>query len=184
MVDTRWLYTALLGVMVGERLLELRISQRNRKWLMARGAVEVGQGHYPWMVLLHGLFLLSCLVEVWWLDRPFIPLLALVSTVALVLSMALRHWVIATLGHRWTTRVFCLPGEPVVTSGPFRYLRHPNYLAVMVEIVALPLIHTAWMTAVLFSAANAWLLRHRIRSEEKGLRQFGCLDPGGSPDDP
>lgn len=176
MVGTRWLYTGLLLMMVVERLAELAIARRNRRWLLSRGAVEVGQAHYPWMVALHGLFLFSCWAEVWWLGRPFYPLLAAVMLTALVFSMCLRYWVMVTLGKRWTTRVLCLPGEPVIRSGPYRYLRHPNYLAVVIEIAALPMVHTAWLTAVVFSVTNAWLLVHRIRVEEEGLSQVSDLE--------
>ena len=176
MVDTRWLYTGLLALMVVERLVELRISRRHQRWLVDHGAIEVGQEHYPWMVLQHGLFLASCLIEVWWLDRPFYRTLAIAMLVALTVSMALRYWVIATLGRRWTTRVFCLPGEPIITTGPFRYLRHPNYLAVVIEIFALPMVHTAWMTAVVFSLANGILLAQRVRVEDEGLRLYNDSD--------
>ncbi len=176
MVDTRWLFTGLVMLMVVERLVELAISRRHQRWLLTRGAVEVGAGHYPWMVVLHALFPVSCVAEVWGTGRPFSGTLASVMLVALALSMALRYWVMATLGRRWTTRVFCLPGAPVIVSGPFRWLRHPNYLAVTIELVALPMVHTAWLTAVLFSAANAWLLSHRIRAEEEGLRRFSGYD--------
>jgi len=179
MVDTRWLFTGLLGLMVVERLAELNLARRNQRWLVARGAFEVGRRHYPWMVVLHGLFLASCLVEVWWLNRPFYATLAITMLLALAMSMALRYWVIATLGRRWTTRVFCLPGEPVVTSGPYRHLRHPNYLAVVVEIFALPMVHTAWLTAIVFSLANGLLLTRRIRVEEEGLRRFNDYDRQG-----
>ena len=96
--------------------------------------------------------------------------------VALTVSMALRYWVIATLGRRWTTRVFCLPGEPVIAGGPFRHLRHPNYLAVVMEIFALPMVHTAWMTAIVFSLANGLLLRRRVRVEEEGLRRYSGFE--------
>lgn len=95
-------------------------------------------------------------------------------TAALVGSLVLRYWVVATLGHRWTTRVVCLAGVPLIAEGPYRWLRHPNYLAVAVEIVALPLIHTAWWTAGLVSLVNAALLRVRIRVEERALRRYGC----------
>lgn len=180
MVDPRWLYTGLVALMGVERLVELGISQRNQRWLLAKGAVEVGRGHYPWMVLQHSLFLASCLVEVWWWARPFFPMLAVAMLVALAMSMALRYWVIVTLGRRWTTRVYCLPGEPLIRSGPFRYLRHPNYLAVAVEIAALPMVHTAWVTALVFSLANSLLLARRIRVEEEGLRRFNDFDRQGS----
>lgn len=169
MVETRWLYTGLMALMVAERLVELAISRRNEKWLLARGAIEVGSGHYPWMVLQHTLFLIGCLAEVWWLDRPFYAPLAAAMLVALMLSMALRYWVIATLGRRWTTRVLVLPGAPLVTTGPYRVLRHPNYLAVAIEVFALPLVHTAWITALIFTVANGALLSRRIEVEEKGL---------------
>ena len=178
MVDTRWLYTGLVLLMAVERLAELVVAGRHQRWLVAQGAVEIGRGHYPWMVLQHVLFLISCLVEVWWLGRPFYPALAATMGIVLVLSMLLRYWVIATLGRRWTTRIFCLPGEPVITSGPYRYLRHPNYLAVVGEILALPLIHTAWLTALVFSLTNGWLLRHRIRTEEDALRRYNDFDAG------
>lgn len=176
MVETRWLFTGLLVLMVVERFAELTISRRNQRWLVAHGAIEVGREHYSWMVVQHALFLASCLVEVWWLQRPFYLTLGIAMLVALTISMALRYWVIATLGRRWTTRVFCLPGEPVITAGPFRHLRHPNYLAVVLEIFALPMVHTAWMTALVFSLANGLLLGRRIRVEEKGLRLYSGFE--------
>lgn len=176
MVDTRWLFTGLMTVIVSERLVELVIARRNQRWMVSRGAVEVGSDHYPWMVIHHALFLASCLAEVWWLSRPFYLPLALAMLAALMASMALRYWVIVTLGRRWTTRVLCLPGEPVITSGPYRFLRHPNYLAVVVETLALPMVHTAWVTAVVFSVANALLLKSRIRVEEAALRLYGEVD--------
>lgn len=184
MVDTRWLFTGLLGLMVVERLAELRLARRNQRWLVARGAVEVGQEHYPWMVLQHSLFLASCLVEVGWLNRPFYRPLAIAMLGALAAAMALRYWAIATLGRRWTTRVFCLPGEPVVTAGPYRYLRHPNYLAVVLEIFALPMVHTAWLTATVFSLANGLLLARRIRVEEEGLRRYSDDNQQGGVPEP
>jgi methyltransferase len=177
MVDTRGLYTGLVALMVVERLVELAISRRNQRWLQGQGAIEVGAGHYPWMVLLHTLFLASCLAEVWLLDRPFYPALSVAMLVALMVSMALRYWVISTLGRRWTTRVFCLPAEPLVGGGPYRYLRHPNYLAVVIEIIALPMVHTAWLTALAFSVANGMLLKSRIRVEEEGLSRYS--EPAG-----
>lgn len=166
---TRLLYTLLvLAVAVG-RLIELRIAERHRRSLLARGGFETGAEHYPWMVGLHTGFLLACPLEVWLLDRPFLPGLAVPMLIVLALAVALRWWVIATLGERWTTRILCLPGAPPVTGGPYRRLRHPNYLAVVTEIAALPLVHTAWITALVFSAFNALLLRVRIRAEEEAL---------------
>ena len=172
MVETHWPYTGLVALVGIERLIELSVARRNQSWLTARGAVEVGAEHYPWMVWLHLLFLASCLGEVWWLQRPFHWGLALPMLVLLMLAMGIRYWVIATLGRRWTTRVFCLPGEPVIDSGPYRFLRHPNYLAVVMEILALPLVHSAWLTATLFTVANGWLLRTRVQVEEAALDRY------------
>jgi methyltransferase len=168
-MDTRLLYTALVLVVALGRLAELRIASRNFKSLVARGGMEAGAEHYRWMVLLHVLFLAACPLEVWLLGRPFIPALAAVMLVLLILAALLRWWVISALEGRWTTRVVVLPGMPPVTRGPYRFLRHPNYLAVIVEIFSLPLVHTAWLTALVFSLSNAVVLRVRIRAEEAAL---------------
>lgn len=170
MVDSRWLFTGLIALVGLERLVELRLASRNRRWLLARGAVEVGKSHYPWMVLLHSTFLVAAPMEVWFLERPLIPPLALAMLLLLMVAMALRYWVVVTLGRRWTTRVL-LAKEPRISEGPFRFLDHPNYLAVVLEIAALPLVHTAWLTALTYSILNAGLLRTRIRVEETALRE-------------
>lgn len=171
-LDTRVLYTILIGMVAAGRLIELRIANRNFRNLLARGGVEVAPEHYRWMVLLHTAFLIACPLEVWLLDRPFLPALGFPMLLLVILAAALRWWVIATLDGRWTTRVVCLPGVAPVTDGPYRFLRHPNYLAVIVEMFALPLIHTAWLTAVVFSALNAVILRVRIRAEEEALSRL------------
>lgn len=178
--DTRALYTLLVVFIAAGRLVELRIAERNRRRLLAQGAVEAAPGHYRWMVLLHTAFLVACPLEVWLLERPFLPGLAAVALVVLVLAAALRWWVIAVLGGRegrWTTRILCLPGVPPITGGPYRFLRHPNYLAVIAEIAALPLVHTAWLTAAVFSLLNAWLLRVRIAAEEAALTEHSDYGP-------
>jgi len=171
-VDTRVLYTVLIGLVALGRLFELRIAGRNFRNLTARGGVEVGREHYRWMVLLHAAFLVSCPLEVWLLERPFIPALAAVMLLLAGLAAALRWWVIASLDGRWTTRIVCLPGVRPVSGGPYRFLRHPNYLAVIVEMFALPLVHTAWLTAIVFSLANLLMLRVRIRAEEEALSRL------------
>jgi methyltransferase len=167
--DTRILYTVLVALVALGRIAELRIAARNRRRLLAAGGVEVSPGHYPWMVALHTAFLFACPLEVWLLDRPFVPGLAGSMLVLLAMAVGLRWWVISSLEGRWTTRIVVLPGVPPVTGGPYRFLRHPNYLAVILEILALPLVHTAWLTAIVFSLANGALLRVRIRAEETGL---------------
>lgn len=172
--DSRLLYTLLVLLVAVQRLVELRVSKRHERSLRARGAVEAGAGHYPVMVALHTLFLVSCVAEVWLLDRPFVPWLGWTALAVLAAAQALRYWTISTLGERWTTRVLVPPAEPRIVGGPFRYLRHPNYLAVALEIAALPLVHAAWLTAVGFSLANALLLRVRIGVEERALTTGGA----------
>ncbi len=177
MSDPRLFYSLLVGLMALQRLFELAVSRRHRRRLLARGGVEEGAADYRWMVLLHTAFLSSCVAEPWLLERPLVPLLASAMLVLLLLATALRYWAIATLGERWTTRVICLPGAPLVTGGPYRYLRHPNYLAVVVEFAALPLVHTAWLTAAIFSLANLVVLRRRIAVEEAALARYSGMPP-------
>ena len=171
--DTRLAYTALVGLFAVMRIIELAVSKRNVKRLLDSGAVEVGRTLYPRMVTVHTLFLIACVVELWLLGRPFLPLLAWSSLGALVGAVTLRWWVMATLGERWSTRVMIMPGAAPITRGPFRRLRHPNYLAVIIEFIALPLVHTAWATAIVFSLLNAFVLRSRIRTEESALAEHG-----------
>lgn len=168
----------VLVVLVGlERLAELVVSQRNTAWSLRRGGREAGAGHYPVMVLLHTGLLVGALVEVLVADRPYVPALAWTMLALVLLAQALRWWCITTLGRRWSTRVVVVPGLPLVTGGPYRWLRHPNYVAVVVEGVALPLVHTAWVTALVFTLANAVLLLWRIRVEEAALAQASAEAP-------
>jgi methyltransferase len=167
---SEWLFTALIVAVGLERLAELVVSNRNAAWSLSRGGVETGQGHYPPMVVLHTGLLVGALAEVW-LRRPeFSPGLGFTMLALVVLSQALRWWCIATLGRRWNTRVIIVPGLPPVTGGPYRFLSHPNYVAVVVEGFALPLVHSAWITAVVFTVLNAALLTVRIRTENAALR--------------
>jgi methyltransferase len=170
-VDTRWLYVGLVVLVAAERLVELALSSSHARRLIRRGGVEVGQAHYPWMVAVHATLLVACPLEVFLAQRPFLPWLAAPMLVLLVLTMGLRYWVVVTLGERWSTRVICLPGQPLVATGPFRYLRHPNYVAVVLELLALPLVHTAWVTAIACAAANGLVLRTRVRVENAALER-------------
>lgn len=160
-------YLLILAVAV-ERLAELVVSKRNARWALARGGREYGLGHYPVMVAIHSALLVGCVVEVWALDRPFIAWLGWPMLAIVVAAQALRWWCITTLGHRWNTRVIVLDA-PLVHGGPYRWIHHPNYVAVVAEGFALPLVHTAWLTALCFTAANAWLLTVRIRVENAAL---------------
>lgn len=162
-------YTVLVLATGAERIAELIVSTRNAKWSFARGGVEFGKGHFPPMVALHTGLLLACLAEVWFADPPFLPWLGWPMLVLVLASQALRWWCIATLGPRWNTRVIVVRDLPLVTGGPYRWLKHPNYVAVVVEGFALPLVHTAWITALVFTVLNAWLLVVRIRCENRAL---------------
>ncbi|MCX4457978.1 isoprenylcysteine carboxyl methyltransferase family protein [Streptomyces sp. NBC_01728] len=162
-------YGLLVAAVAAERVGELVVARRNERWSSARGAIVTGQGHYPAMVALHTGLLVGCPAEVWLADRPFVPALAWPMLAVLAGAQALRWWCIWTLGPRWNTRVIVLPGLPLVTSGPYRLLRHPNYVAVVAEGAALPLVHTAWVTAAVFTVLNAALLTVRIRCENRAL---------------
>jgi methyltransferase len=168
-VSSETWFTVLVLLVGFERLAELVVSQRNAAWAFGRGGVESGRGHYAAMVLLHTGLLVGAVAEVWLADRPFVPALGWPLLAAVFAAQALRWWCIATLGRQWNTRVVVVPGLPLVGSGPYRWLRHPNYVAVVVEGVALPLVHTAWVTALVFTLANAALLVVRIRVEEAAL---------------
>lgn len=163
------MYYLLIGLIGIERLIELIVSKRNARWAFAHGGEEFGRGHYPVMVIMHAALLLGCVIEVAVAHRPFLgwlgwPMLAVVAA-----SQALRWWCVMTLGHRWNTLVIVLPDAPLVRRGPYRWLRHPNYVAVVAEGMALPLVHTAWLTAATFTLANALLLAVRIRVENAAL---------------
>jgi methyltransferase len=161
-------YLLILAIGV-ERLAELIVSKRNAQWAFAHGGKEFGRNHYPVMVTVHTALLLGCAAEVWALQRPYFAWLGWPMLALVVLSQALRWWCVATLGHRWNTLVIVLPQEPLIRRGPYRWLHHPNYVAVVVEGMALPLVHTAWLTAVIFTLANALLLTVRIRVENAAL---------------
>jgi methyltransferase len=163
-------YVLILAVGI-ERLVELVVSKRNAAWAFARGGKEYGREHYPVMVIIHAGLLIGCVVEVWLADRPFIPWLGWSMFVIAVLTQVLRWWCITTLGKRWNTLVIVLPDAPLVSTGPYKYkwLHHPNYLVVVIEGIALPMIHTAWITAICFTVANALLLRVRLRVENEAL---------------
>jgi len=152
-----------------ERLVEVVVAERNRRWSLDRGGFEVGTGHYPVMVVLHTALLAGCLLETAALHRPFIPALGISMLALVVAAQVLRWWCITTLGHQWNTRVIVVPGAQRVTGGPYRLIPHPNYVAVIVEGIALPLIHGAWLTAVVFTLLNAALLKTRVEVENAAL---------------
>lgn len=162
-------YALLIAAVAVERLAELVVAERNRRWSLARGGVETGRGHYPVMAVLHAGLLGGALAEVYLLDRAFDPVLGVAMLAVVAAAQALRWWCIRTLGPQWNTRIIVVPGLARVSTGPYRWLHHPNYLAVIAEGAALPLVHGGWLTALVFSLLNLPLLWWRIRLEERAL---------------
>lgn len=171
-MTTLAIYWALLGAVVIERLVELVLSKRHAAAILARGGVEHGRGHYPVMVALHTAFLVGCVLEPWLLNRPFVPLVGIPMLALALAAQGIRWWAITTLGVHWNTRVIVLPSAPKIGGGPYRFFPHPNYVAVVLEGIALPLIHSAWLTALSFTVLNAWLLSVRIRTEDAALKSM------------
>lgn len=163
------IYFGLLVVICFERLAELVVSQRHAAESLASGGVESGQGHFPAMVALHAALLAGCWLEPVALHRVFVPVLGWPMFALVILSNSLRWWCIAALGSRWSARVITRPGLPLVKAGPYRYFKHPNYVAVIVEGAALPLMGSAWITACTFTILNLALLNVRVRCESRAL---------------
>jgi methyltransferase len=163
-------YVLLIAAVAVERVAELVVSQRNLSWSRERGGVEFGARHYPAMVALHTGLLAGCVAEAFY--RPFLPALGWPMLAVVFAAQGLRWWCITTLGHQWNTRVVVIPDAARVTGGPYRLFSHPNYVAVVVEGMALPLVHTAWMTAAAFTVLNAVVLYTRIGVENSALARL------------
>ncbi|MES2389047.1 MAG: isoprenylcysteine carboxylmethyltransferase family protein [Bacteroidota bacterium] len=157
-------FTVFILLLIIQRLSELFISAANEKKLRARGGVEYGREHYPFMVTMHTMFIISLIAEyIWRGNNAFsFPFAA-----ALVILVAFKYYVIAVLGENWTTRIIRVPGSAPVTAGPFRYFRHPNYTEVVLEIAVMPLMFNLYYTAVVFSILNAAMLYVRIKAEDR-----------------
>ncbi|RME55659.1 MAG: hypothetical protein D6795_02740 [Deltaproteobacteria bacterium] len=166
---SRVCFLGIVVLLAIQRLVELRVSRRNEARILAMGGREHAGGHFVVMKLIHLLWLIAMPLEVFLLDRPFRWSLFAVALPLLIVGQGLRYAAIRTLGWRWSVRIMTIPGLPPVTGGIYRYIRHPNYLGVVLELLAVPLLHGAWLTATLFSIANGLLLRIRIREEEKSL---------------
>ena len=143
------IYSLFLAAVGLGRLIEMGVSRRRQRALVARGVAKVAEPHFRWMVLLHGGVLAGAALEVWLLVRPFIPVLAMAMIALFVLCNALRWWVIRTIAEHWNVQVMKSVALGVVTGRPFRWIRHPNYVAVFIELLVVPLIHTAWLMALL-----------------------------------
>lgn len=162
-------FLALLVAVAAMRIVELQISRRHQASMVARGASKVSEPRFAWMVALHTAVLIGSAVEVVFLHRPFIPVLAAVMFAIFLAANAVRWWVILTLGEHWNVQVVDSTKLGVIVSGPFRFVRHPNYAAVFTEMLALPLIHTAWITALVGSVAHIVVLTQRLATEERVL---------------
>ena len=158
---------SILGFVTLQRLCELILARRNTDRLRAQGAYEVAAGHYPFIVALHGAWLVGLWYLVVW--RGLDAQLTWAWLAAFVALQLLRGWVIATLGPRWTTRIIVLPGAPLIARGPYKFMSHPNYCIVAAEIMVLPLVFGLVWYGIVFSVANATLLWIRIRAEEAAL---------------
>jgi methyltransferase len=159
-------YFALLALVGIGRLVELGISRRNQLRLEKQGVRKIAEPHFRWMVLLHGGILIAAGIEVLVLHRPLIPALAISMFALFLLANVLRWWVIRTLAQHWNVQVMASSHVGVVTSGPYRWVRHPNYVAVVAELFALPMIHTAWIASLAGTAANLEILRRRLLVED------------------
>ncbi len=159
-------FIALLVLVGIGRFVELGISRRNQRKLEKQGVRKVAEPHFRWMVLVHAAVLVGAAVEVVLLHRPLISWLAITMGTLFVLANALRWWVIRTLAEHWNVEVMASSPVGVVTSGPYKWVRHPNYVAVVAELFSLPMIHTAWITALAGTVANLEILRRRLRVED------------------
>jgi methyltransferase len=162
----------IIGLIALQRIFEVFYAERNTRALMARGAVEIGRNHYPFIVVLHGAWIIAILLA---LPAPIIINWWLIGV--MVVLQLLRLWVLVTLGPYWTTRIITLEGAPLITGGPFRYFRHPNYMVVIGEIAILPLAFGEIWVAVVFSILNGAMLYWRIRVEEMALSARRNIPP-------
>ncbi|SDR93306.1 alkylresorcinol O-methyltransferase [Microlunatus soli] len=175
------MWFTLLTLLIGaERIAELVVAGRNRRWSLARGGVESGSRHYPVVVALQVGLLVGGPVEVWLRRPPVLLPFALVMFILVLAAQALRWWCIGTLGRQWNTRIIVVPGLGLVRRGPYRWLRHPNYVAVVVEGIALPLTGAARITAIAFTLTNLGFLWVRIRAEQRALAMAGTASAARS----
>lgn len=161
-------FAFFLTFLVGQRLSELFIASRNGKWLLAKGAVEYGREHYGFIVALHTLFILSLIAEYSWHGAPVADPVFLGIFLVLLLF---KYWIISSLGNYWNTRIYRVPGFAGIKSGPYRFLRHPNYVEVVGEIAVIPLIFHLYLTAIVFTLLNAVMLTVRISAENRAWKE-------------
>ena len=164
------LFISFIGLLVLQRGIELMIARRNERQMKKNGAIEFGTEHYPWMVLMHSGFFTILILEVVTLNRELSTLWMLWLSLFMLAQMG-RMWVIHTLGKHWNTKIIVLPNSEVIVKGPYKYVKHPNYVIVATEILVISLLFNAFFTAMIFSLLNAWMMRIRIPLEEQALRE-------------
>ena len=167
---TRLVFLIIFGFVIIQRLVELVVAKRNEQWIKSQGGYEVGKSHYAYMVVLHVGFFVSFLLEFTLLNRGLSTFLMPLFTVFAVTQL-IRIWVLSSLGRFWNTKIMILPGASVVRKGPFQFMRHPNYTIVCIEILVLPLMFNAYITALVFTLLNLYMLSVRIPIEEAALRE-------------
>lgn len=160
---------ALLGFIILQRLFELIVAKRNEKWMKERGAIEREADHYKWFIIIHVFFFISILMETLWRGNSTLPL-NYTLLIFFILTQMARIWCIASLGRFWNTKIIILPGERLVSKGPYKYVKHPNYIIVGIELFIIPLLFGAIITAILFPMLHILLLTVRIPAEERALK--------------
>lgn len=163
--------TILMLIVITQRLIELLVAKENEKWIVQQGGYEVGASHYPLMILLHSSFFIIFILEVILFERTLSPLWGF-FLILFLLAQVGRFWCLFSLGKFWNTKIMILPNVNVVKKGPYKFLRHPNYLIVALELLTLPLLFNAYFTAIIFTLLNIWMLSIRIPIEEKALREL------------
>lgn len=166
-----WIWPIFIIIII-QRIVELGIAKRNEKWVKKRGAVEVGHKHYKWFIIVHTLFFMVMLLEIWIRKSFAVPINYLLLTIFILAQLA-RIWCLVSLGKHWNTKILVIPDQPLIKKGPYKYVKHPNYIIVGVELLVIPLLFHAYVTAILFPILHLILLKIRIPQEEYALEMFG-----------
>lgn len=165
------MFYLFIGFVIFQRLFELRVAKRNEEWMKSQGAIEYGEAHYGIMKLIHTLFFISYITEVFIFDKTLSTYWPLLLALFL-LTQSVRVWALTSLGRYWNTKIIVLPNANPVKKGPYQYLKHPNYVIVTAELIIIPFMFEAYITALIFSILNAWILSVRIPEEEKALTEL------------
>ncbi|TLF64883.1 isoprenylcysteine carboxyl methyltransferase family protein, partial [Bacillus spizizenii] len=165
------MFWLLIAILIAQRAAEMAVARQNEQKVKKQGAIEFGESHYPYIIIMHILFFLSLIAEVllmnkqpssWWIG----------IAAAILIVQAVRYWALCSLGAYWNTKILVVPGAELVKKGPYKWMKHPNYTVVILEILLIPLLYQAYVTMCLFSIVNAVLLTVRIRTEDKALEEY------------